>query len=72
MMPGMSGIELFEQLKAQSTGLDQRVIFMTGGGLHPEVNAFLRNAERPKLEKPFDVRELKRLLQEMVKVAANQ
>jgi PAS domain S-box-containing protein len=67
MMPGMSGIELFERLQAQSNGLDKRVIFMTGGGLHPEVNAFLRNAERPKLEKPFDVRELKRLLQDMVK-----
>lgn len=66
MMPGMSGIELFERLKAEANGLDQRVIFMTGGGLHPEVNAFLRDAERPKLEKPFDVRELKRILQELV------
>lgn len=66
MMPGMSGIELYEQLKAESNGLAERVIFMTGGGLHPDVNAFLRDAERPKLEKPFDVRELKRVLQQLV------
>lgn len=66
MMPGMSGIELYEQLKVRAPGLDERVIFMTGGGLHPEVNAFLRAADRPKLEKPFDVRELKRLLQDLI------
>jgi hypothetical protein len=42
------------------------MVFMTGGGLHPEVYEFLRNAERPKLEKPFDIQELKRVLQEVV------
>jgi PAS domain S-box-containing protein len=70
MMPGMSGIELYEELKSQSARMDRRIIFMTGGGLHPEVNAFLRAADRPKLEKPFDVRELKRVLHDLVKTQA--
>jgi CheY-like chemotaxis protein len=66
MMPGMSGIELYEALREQSPGSERRMVFMTGGGLHPEVYEFLRNAERPKLEKPFDIQELKRILQQVV------
>lgn len=63
MMPEMSGIDLFEQLGKVAPGAQDRVIFMTGGGLLPEVYAFLRHAERPKLEKPFDMRELRRVIQ---------
>ncbi len=66
MMPGMSGIDLYKAVREQAPGAEQRMVFMTGGGLHPEVYEFLRNAERPKLEKPFDIQELKRVLQEVV------
>lgn len=65
MMPGMSGIELYKFVQERDPGSEQRMVFMTGGGLHPEVYAFLRDAERPKLEKPFDIQELKRVLQQV-------
>lgn len=65
MMPGMSGIEFYEAVRQKSPGSEGRMVFMTGGGLHPEIFEFLRNAERPKLEKPFDIQELKRVLQQV-------
>lgn len=65
MMPGMSGIDLYKAVKDRAPGCERRMVFMTGGGLHPEIYEFLRDAERPKLEKPFDIQELKRVLQKV-------
>lgn len=65
MMPGMSGIDLYRAASERSPGSERRMVFMTGGGLHPEIYEFLRDAERPKLEKPFDIQELKRVLQQV-------
>jgi CheY-like chemotaxis protein len=65
MMPGMSGIDLYRAAQERSPGSERRMVFMTGGGLHPEIYEFLRDAERPKLEKPFDIQELKRVLQQV-------
>lgn len=67
MMPEMSGIDLFERLEHVSPGAQERVVFMTGGGLLPEVYDFLRSAERPKLEKPFDMGELRRVIQSVTR-----
>lgn len=70
MMPGMSGIDLYKAARECAPGSERRMVFMTGGGLHPEVYEFLRDAERPKLEKPFDIQELKRVLQQVADSSA--
>jgi hypothetical protein len=31
MMPGMSGMDLYEQIRRRHAGLEQRMVFMTGG-----------------------------------------
>jgi PAS domain S-box-containing protein len=65
MMPGMSGVELYEALREQSPAITERFIFMTGGAHTSRIREFLAETTRPWLEKPFDVRELKQLLAEI-------
>jgi len=62
MMPGMSGIELFEAVKASSPGMEERLVFMTGGAFTPEAEAFLDEISNARVEKPFDFASVDRLL----------
>jgi CheY-like chemotaxis protein len=63
MMPQLSGAELHERISELWPGLEQRMIFMTGGSYTPETNQFLRRVPNPRLEKPFQMDELRSLLE---------
>ena len=54
MMPGLSGMALYEWLQAQDAALAGRVVFMTGGVFTPRAEELLRRAPNPTLPKPFD------------------
>jgi len=62
--PMMSGIELYKYLENEHTDLAGKVIFMTGDILSQSVVAFLREANRPVLPKPFTPDELKMVVKE--------
>ena len=64
MMPEMTGIELFEKLRAERRGLEDRVVFMTGGAFTPLLAEFLTNIKNPRLEKPFAVSAIKKLVRD--------
>lgn len=66
MMPGMTGMELFEVLRREHPLLARRVVFMTGGVSIRRVVEFLESVPNPKFEKPFDIPELRRSLQRLV------
>lgn len=36
MMPGMSGIELYDAVQARWPGLEKRIVFITGGTFGPQ------------------------------------
>jgi PAS domain S-box-containing protein len=52
-MPGLDGPGLYSRLEAERPDLVQRLGFMTGDTLGPSARAFLKQAGRPCLEKPF-------------------
>lgn len=54
MMPGMSGIDLYQQLRAEHPPLSARIIFISGGIFTAEADAFVRSIPNPLLHKPFD------------------
>jgi nitrogen-specific signal transduction histidine kinase/CheY-like chemotaxis protein len=54
MMPTMTGMQFYEILLERHPELATRVVFMTGGVITPNVNAFLQSVSNPRLEKPFD------------------
>jgi PAS domain S-box-containing protein len=63
MMPGMSGIEFYNTLVRVHPMLASRVVFLTGGAFTPEANAFLQRVTNERLEKPFDISQLRALVQ---------
>jgi PAS domain S-box-containing protein len=69
MMPGMSGIELYELIKSEYPGVEQRVIFMTGGVSMLRATEFLAAVKNPTFEKPFDMNELRKTLHALVETA---
>ena len=54
MMPGVSGIELYEQLARTRPDAAARVVFVTGGAFTPGAADFLAGVPNRCLEKPFD------------------
>jgi two-component system, NtrC family, sensor kinase len=52
-MPGMSGMQFQEQLRAIAYGLADRIVFVTGGAQTAEAAAFLQRTTSLWLEKPF-------------------
>jgi PAS domain S-box-containing protein len=55
MMPGMSGMELFESVRTRDSNLVGHFIFMTGGAPPPHIRDFVASTGRAWLEKPFDM-----------------
>ncbi len=60
MMPEGGGEALYAKLRSDHPSLAQRVLFLTGGVMMPEVQDFLAHQPQPVLTKPLD---LVRLLQ---------
>ena len=67
MMPDVTGIELFERVSSDFPALRDRFVFMTGGAFSATMQQFIDKTELPRLEKPFDVRDLRRLIRRRAK-----
>jgi signal transduction histidine kinase len=69
MMPGMSGMSFYEELRKAQPGMEERIVFMTGGTLLPDVQRFLRETTNPCLEKPVPIKRLRSYVDEWVRRA---
>lgn len=65
-MPGMSGIQLYEQMLQQHPSVQGRVIFITGDTSNTEVRDFLTQTNLPCLFKPLDAGELNQTIAAML------
>lgn len=61
-MPGLSGIELVDRLRATHPALADRTIVITGDTASPSVAEFLARLPTPYLQKPFDMRALAQMV----------
>jgi len=66
MMPGMSGMELYERICQEHPGLEARIVFMTGGVSMDRAREFLSTTINLTFEKPFDYERLRRTLRRLV------
>jgi signal transduction histidine kinase/CheY-like chemotaxis protein len=66
MMPGMTGIDFYEALRATSPELARRVIFLTGGAFTPKTAAFLDSTSNAILNKPAEAEAIRRLVADYV------
>jgi two-component system cell cycle sensor histidine kinase/response regulator CckA len=62
LMPRMSGMDLYEALRARFPGIEERIVFMTGGAFTERAAQFLATVPNRKLTKPFDLVELERIV----------
>ena len=62
MMPEISGMELYERVLASRPALADRFVFMTGGAFTDRAREFLKRHRCPRIEKPFSLEEVERLL----------
>ncbi|MGC8826037.1 MAG: ATP-binding protein, partial [Anaerolineae bacterium] len=61
-MPGLKGQDLLAILQEERPELAERIIFMTGDTVSQDTQAFLQEAGRPVLRKPFTLEKLQELL----------
>ena len=69
MMPSMTGPQMLEKLFATSPTAAERVVFMTGCVLVPELERILDRFSNPCLEKPLDIEGLRALVESRVREA---
>ena len=64
MMPGVSGMDLYEKVRAAGRGIERRFVFMTGGAFTPRAREFVARVPNPCLSKPFHARQLAQILRQ--------
>ena len=57
-----TGFDLFEQLRLEGRGRERRVVFTTGDSMSAKTRDALRISERPVLRKPFNLEDLREML----------
>ena len=62
MMPSMTGMDLFDELRRTQPGVAARFVFVTGGAFTERARRFLEEVPNARLEKPFDSSALRELV----------
>jgi CheY-like chemotaxis protein len=64
MMPDVTGVDFYNELKEFAPERAADIVFMTGGAFTPKARGFLETVTNERLEKPFDMATLKSLVQD--------
>jgi CheY-like chemotaxis protein len=66
MMPGLSGMDVYDAIRIIDPDQARRMVFMTGGAFTPTVLAFLESVENARIEKPLEREALRDLVRRQV------
>jgi PAS domain S-box-containing protein len=64
MMPDMTGADFHAEFKELWPARASEIVFMTGGAFTPKARNFLASVNNERLEKPFDMATLKKLVRD--------
>jgi PAS domain S-box-containing protein len=67
MMPVMNGMAFHEQLSKAVPEQAEKIVFITGGAFTPAAKAFLDRVTNPRVEKPFESLNIRRIIRSLVK-----
>jgi CheY-like chemotaxis protein len=62
MMPVLSGMDVYEAVRATHPASAERFVFITGGVLHEQGRRFLESLPNRVVLKPFDIRAMRELV----------
>jgi two-component system NtrC family sensor kinase len=65
-MPDLDGPGFYRALEHRHPRLVSRVIFLTGDVMSPEAEAFFAQVGRPRLVKPFNAQEVRRVIAQVL------
>ena len=66
-MPGMDGVTFYQNLKKKKSPYLNRIIFITGEMTSDEIQKFLNSIDNPLLKKPFELHDIRKVIQELLK-----
>ncbi|MEM9191536.1 MAG: ATP-binding protein [Myxococcota bacterium] len=66
MMPDTTGMDVYDALVATGTGIENKLVFVTGGAFTDRARAFVGRVPNPIVEKPFDRGLARRLVSDRV------
>ncbi len=69
LMPDLTGAELYAIVAEKRPELAEKFVFLTGGAFSEGIREFLQQVPNPRIEKPFDLEDLERLIEERVAAA---
>jgi len=67
MMPQITGMELYAEVAKLDPQQAERIVFLTGGAFTPAAREFLLTSTNRRIEKPFDLKEVRRIVNELVR-----
>jgi hypothetical protein len=67
MMPQITGMELHAEVVRLGPVQAGRIVFLTGGAFTPSAREFLVTTTNRRIEKPFDLKEVRRLVNELIR-----
>jgi PAS domain S-box-containing protein len=67
MMPQITGMELHAEVLRIDPAQASRIVFLTGGAFAPSARDFLTAVTNRRIEKPFDLKEVRRLVNELIR-----
>lgn len=68
-MPTMSGMRLYDEIRKLDATLLPKIVFATGGSTQRDIETFLTSVTNLVLEKPFDMRVLRKLVADLQRVS---
>jgi PAS domain S-box-containing protein len=69
MMPRMTGMQLYDELRRTSPDVAQRIVFITGGAFTPRAKSFLETVPNLVLDKPFEFKLLAAAINDLLRSA---
>ncbi len=67
MMPELTGMDVYQEIRRLRPGLEDRIVLVTGGSVLPEVRAFLAAVPNHRIHKPFRLDDFRRHVEERVR-----
>ena len=67
MMPEMTGMDFYDELERRFPDAARRMVFVSGGAFTPKANAFLDRVTNPRIDKPFDPRKVRDIVQQRLR-----
>lgn len=66
MMPGISGMDIYQHLHQRHPGREQQIVFLTGGVFTDDAQDFVAGISNAVVQKPFNFQQLRAIVRDRV------